>query len=64
MVWARCAQTKGLFRCILARNGKHKPCAEFEGIGEDLALVDVGQFVVAIVEFLKDLLLLIVQRGE
>ena len=59
MVWARCAQTKGLFRIFLAHNIVHQPRAELESVFEDRRFAEAHVLVPAIVELFEDLFLLI-----
>ena len=54
----------GLLFFSFTYNCKHNSRAEFESVGEDLTLVDVGQFIRAIIELFKYLFLLIVQSRE
>ena len=49
----------GLSAVIGGENLDRNPSAKTKGIDEYLPLIDVGQLVVAVVEFLKDLLLLV-----
>lgn len=59
MVWARCAQTIGLFHFILAHNFYHQSRAELERILKDSSLAEAHILAPAIVELFEDLFLLI-----
>ena len=58
---------RGRFRILsyyILHNCEHKFCAKFERIREDLALINVDQLVIAIIELFKNFFLLIVQCRE
>ena len=59
MVWARCAQTKGLFRFILAHDVVHKSRAKLESILKDSGFAEAHVLAPAIMELFENLLLLI-----